>query len=235
MFDLFAGEMNFENISMLTVAPLYKPPLGQGQRFVKRLEDLALAISLLILFSPLMLVIALVIKLDNPGSVFFKSKVLGKNGEPFLMYKFRSMISNADDSKHRIYIEKYVKEGKAADKKKRIYKLTKDKRITRVGRWIRKYSLDEIPQLWNVILGDQSVVGPRPPLPYEYDHYDKIHKKRLYIKPGITGLWQVNGKSCLSFEQMIVLDLYYISKWSLWLDLKILLETVLLVLKGENY
>ena len=122
-----------------------------------------------------------------------------------------------------------------SDTENGVYKLANDNRVTSVGRILRKYSLDELPQLWNVLRGDLSLVGPRPPLSYEYVHYDDYHKKRLLVKPGLTGLWQVSGKSQLSFDRMIILDILYINDWSIWLDVKIILDTIPVVLRGKNF
>lgn len=233
-FDLLMREMKFANIGSLTIAKLFTPTLSKGERFIKRLEDLAFASLGLAILSPLMGLIAVATKRTGPGPIIFKQERLGKNGEPFQFYKFRSMYTGADanDTKHREYIKELIKNDKVADKGGKVYKLTADKRITSVGRIIRRYGFDEIPQLWNVLKGEMSLIGPRPPLPYEYEEYEEFHKKRLVVKPGITGLWQVSGKSLLSFDQMIMLDIRYINEWSIWLDMRILLETIPLILKG---
>jgi exopolysaccharide biosynthesis polyprenyl glycosylphosphotransferase len=234
-FDLLFRQVKFENVGSFTLLRLFQPTLDGWERLLKRIEDLLLASGFLVAFSPVMVVIAVAIKLDSPGPVIYRQRVLGEHGKPITVYKFRSMHHNADDSVHRKYLKRYVKENNPADEEKGVYKLTNDERITRVGRFIRKYSLDETPQLWSVLKGSLSLIGPRPPLSYEYENYDDFHKKRLIIKPGITGLWQVSGKSHLSFEQMVALDLRYINEWSIWLDLKILLWTIPLVFGGRNY
>ncbi len=234
-FDLLFRQVRFENVGSLTLLGLSRPSLRRWEELFKRVEDLVLAPVFLLLFSPVMAVIAIAIKLDSRGSVIYRQNALGKGGESIAVLKFRSMYDSADDAVHRRYLKKYVKENSPADEKNGVYKLTNDERITKVGRFIRKYSLDEIPQLWNVLRGDLSLIGPRAPLSYEYEHYNDFHKKRLATKPGITGLWQVSGKSHLPFEQMVLLDLRYINEWSIWLDLKILLETIPLVFWGRNY
>ena len=194
------------------------------------------SVVLILLFWPLMLITAMAIALTSPGPVIFRQIRLGKRGIPFVFYKFRSMSRNADNRIHREYVSSLIKgelgginQGDAA---KPVYKLTSDPRVTRVGRIIRKTSIDELPQLFNVLKGDMSLVGPRPPLPYEAEKYQSWHLRRLLeIKPGITGLWQVEGRSKTSFDDMVRLDLYYIQHCSLILDLKILIKTVKVVLQ----
>lgn len=234
LFDLMIREVQFESVGSLTLLRLFQPTLGSWERRIKRMEDLSFAATLLVLFSPLIALIALAIKLDSSGPVIYKQLRHGLNGEPFWLYKFRSMVADADESKHRELAKKWLKSTDPIDEEKGVYKLTKDERITRVGRIIRKFNLDEIPQLWNVIRGEMSIIGPRPPLPYEYEEYEEYHKKRLTIKPGITGLWQVSGLHRLSFEEMVLLDLRYINEWSFWLDLEILVKTIPVVLFGKG-
>jgi len=234
MYDMIASEVRFRNIGSLPVMNVCMPALSRGQLFTKRVLELALAIPALVILLPLMSLIALGVKLDSSGPVFFTSRILGLDGEPISIFKFRSMIHNADDARHRDYLEKLVTLNEPADSSNGIYKLSDDDRVTRIGRILRKYSLDELPQLWNVIKGELSLVGPRPPMTYEYMHYNNYHKKRLLVKPGLTGLWQVSGKSRLSFEMMIMLDIMYINDWSIWLDMKIILDTIPVVLRGQN-
>ncbi len=195
---------------------------------IKRVLDLTLAIIVLVLGSPLWLLIALAIKLTSPGPVLFRGTVIGKGGVPFTYYKFRTMEWNSDDSGHRQYIQDYVqgrcKEGKYFN----------DDRITRVGRILRRTSLDEVPQLINVIKGEMSIVGPRPPVPYEYALYTDWHKYRLSVLPGITGLHQVEGRSVSTFEEMVARDIYYILHRSIKMDLYILMKTVLVMITGKG-
>jgi lipopolysaccharide/colanic/teichoic acid biosynthesis glycosyltransferase len=160
------------------------------------------------------------------------------DGRVFLFYKFRTMHVNADNKTHKEYQQKFIAgraEANLGDATRPAYKLPADPRITRVGGWLRRTSLDEVPQLFNVLVGDMSVVGPRPPIPYEVESYELWHRKRLDMKPGLTGLWQVSGRNRLPFEEMVKLDLFYIENWSLLLDLKIILRTVLVVLRGDGY
>lgn len=203
----------------------------------KRLLDIVFSFIAIVLTSPLMLVIAAAIKIDSKGPVIFKQKRLGKNGKPFMFYKFRSMYTNADDKIHREYLKNLIKNGKAAENggKEGVYKIVDDPRITRVGRFIRKTSLDELPQLFNVLKGDMSLVGPRPGLPYEFEEYEDWHKERIKVLPGITGLWQVSGRNALTFEDMIVLDLYYIENMSPWFDLQIMLKTIPVLVFGDKH
>jgi exopolysaccharide biosynthesis polyprenyl glycosylphosphotransferase len=215
---------------------LYKTDLGyQCSMGVKIAMDIVGSAVALLLFSPLFLAIAAAIKWDSEGPVFYRQKRLGMNGKTFDVLKFRSMYTNADSIKHQDYIKKYIGEQKNSAVEPGVYKLSNDSRITPVGRLLRKCSLDELPQLINVFKGEMSLVGPRPPIPYECELYDIWHRRRLLsCKPGITGLWQVTGRSRTTFDEMVRLDLKYIDEWSLWLDLKILLKTPKAVLGGEG-
>jgi exopolysaccharide biosynthesis polyprenyl glycosylphosphotransferase len=203
----------------------------QFQRSLKRAIDISGSLCALILLSPLMVMIALAVKASSPGPVIFKQIRLGMKGVRFLFYKFRSMYSNVDDQIHRQYVTNLI-EGRLdkinqGDGKSPFFKIKSDSRVTPLGRILRKLSLDELPQLFNVLKGEMSLVGPRPPIPYEIEKYQPWHLRRiLEVKPGMTGLWQVNGRSRTSFEEMVRLDLRYIRNWSLWLDIKILLKTV---------
>jgi exopolysaccharide biosynthesis polyprenyl glycosylphosphotransferase len=215
------------------------PELGRFGKFLKRSLDIVGSVVGIVVLSPWMLLIAAAIKTTSPGSVIFKQTRLGKRGVPFVFYKFRSMSANADDRIHREYVASLISgnhEGiNQGNTAKPLYKLKSDPRVTPVGRFIRKTSIDELPQLFNVLKGDMSLVGPRPPIPYEADKYEPWHLRRiLEIKPGITGLWQVEGRSKTSFDDMVRLDLRYIRNCSLMFDLKILLRTVKVVLKREG-
>jgi lipopolysaccharide/colanic/teichoic acid biosynthesis glycosyltransferase len=212
---------------------------NEGSYSLKRSLDIVGAMVALLLLSPLMLVVALVVALTSPGPIIFKQVRLGKRGIPFNFYKFRSMHCKADDQIHREYVAKLIageveklNQGEAT---KPLYKMKDDPRITRVGRLLRRTSIDELPQLFNVLKGDLSLVGPRPPLPYEAEKYQSWHLRRtLEIKPGITGLWQVNGRSKTSFDDMVRMDLQYVRTCSLALDLKILVKTVKVVLECDG-
>ena len=211
------------------------PQLGL---FMKRTFDFMVAGSLLFLFFPLFLFIALLIKIFSPGPVLFKQVRAGQNGREFTMCKFRTMRLQTDDSLHREYATNFIR-GRQLDfsdtrRQERVFKMTTDPRITPVGAVLRRTSLDELPQLFNVLIGEMSLVGPRPPMFYELNHYMEWHKKRLKAKPGLTGLWQVSGRSKVPFDEMVLLDLYYIDHWSLKTDMEILFRTVPVVLFGEG-
>jgi len=189
-----------------------------AQRAFKRAMDVAVSGFLLVCLSPLFVVLAVLVKLSSPGPVFYRWRVVGKHGRPFVGYKFRSMVTNADELKKQL---EHLNEMHGP-----VFKLSEDPRITRVGRWLRRYSLDELPQLYNVLKGDMSLVGPRPPLVTEYARFTDYQKQKLAVRPGITCLWQVTGRNHIShFDEWVRLDLQYISEWSLALDLKILLRT----------
>lgn len=193
----------------------------------KRLLDLVVSILGLILFSPLFVVVALVIKLEDPtGPIFFRQLRVGENGRTFSMYKFRSMVHNAD-----ALIDTLVEQN---DVEGAMFKMKNDPRVTRVGTLIRKTSIDEFPQLINVLKGEMSLVGPRPPLPREVIIYTNFDMQRLFIKPGCTGLWQVSGRSLLSFEEMVKLDLHYIKNRSLLLDFTLILKTFRVLIGSKD-
>ncbi len=202
---------------------------------VKKVIDLFGSAVALFLFSPLFLIIAAAVKLTSPGPVFFKQERVGLNGKIFPFLKFRSMETNCDSKQHQDYIKKYINDQNNCATEPGVFKLTNDSRITKVGSFIRKTSLDELPQLINVLKGDMSLVGPRPPIPYECELYDIWHRRRLLsCKPGITGLWQVTGRSRTTFDEMVRLDLKYIREWNLLLDLKIIIMTPKAVIGGNG-
>jgi exopolysaccharide biosynthesis polyprenyl glycosylphosphotransferase len=238
LFNCLPRKTEVDQIGVLPVITLFREPLGQGARVVKRACDVVLGALALVLLAPLWSVVALLIKLDSPGPVLYRQERVGMDGRIFLFLKFRTMLTGADDREHREYQRRYI-EGRPdtnlGDSQRPVYKLHQDPRVTRTGRWLRRTSLDELPQLLNVLRGDMSVVGPRPPIPYEVEAYALWHRKRLDMKPGMTGLWQVSGRNRLSFDEMVRLDLFYIENWSLWLDLKIMLRTLPVLLRGEAY
>ena len=203
--------------------------------------DFAGALLALVLLSPVMLITALVIKLSSPGPAIFTQTRVGQRGVPFTFYKFRSMHLDTDEGIHREYITRFIngrhEESNQGTEEQPLYKLKSDPRITWIGRIIRKTSIDELPQLFNVLKGDMSLVGPRPPLPYEVEQYQSWHLRRiLEMKPGMTGLWQVEGRSETSFDNMVRLDLRYVRTWSLTFDVRILIRTVKVVLlSGGGY
>ncbi len=215
-----------------TIDPLLVSDAGSetGRGYaLKRCLDVVGAVVAICLLSPLMLLVAAAISLGSPGPVIFRQTRLGKGGKPFTFYKFRSMRIDSDDRVHRQFVASLIKDGQAEGA---TYKLHADPRITRIGRLIRKTSIDELPQFFNVLKGDMSLVGPRPPIPYETVHYQSWHLRRiLSIKPGITGLWQVDGRSRVTFSEMVRMDLRYIHDCSLLLDLKILVKTVFVVIR----
>ena len=205
---------------------------------IKRTIDIVGGTLALVLCAPLLLVVAIAIKLTSSGPIFFRQERVGQYGEPFVMLKFRSMHVNNDTSVHQEWFHNFYN-GKAerhtTGRGSGTYKLPHDPRVTRVGQLLRRTSLDELPQFLNVLKGEMSLVGPRPPIPYEVDAYQSWHRGRiLQAKPGITGLWQVSGRSRVSFEEMVRLDLRYARHWSIWLDIKILLKTPSAVLFGEG-
>jgi lipopolysaccharide/colanic/teichoic acid biosynthesis glycosyltransferase len=206
---------------------------------VKRMIDIVGSGAALFFFSPFLAAIAAAIKLTSKGPVLFRQERLGHYGKKFTVLKFRSMRTDCDSKIHEAYVNQFIS-GKdemntASGAKKPVYKIQADPRITKVGHFLRKTSLDELPQFWNVFVGDMSLVGPRPPVAYEYRAYNVWHRRRvLEIKPGITGLWQVEGRSRTRFDDMVRLDLKYARSWSIWLDLKILAQTPGAVFTGEG-
>lgn len=193
----------------------------------KRVFDFAGSLFLLVLLSPLYLALALLVKLSSSGPVLYNWRVVGKGGHPFVSYKFRSMVTNADELKVALEAQNEMTGP--------VFKLTHDPRITSVGMWMRRYSLDELPQLYSVFKGDMSLVGPRPPLVTEYSRFSDYQKQKLAVKPGITCLWQVKGRNEVrDFDEWVRLDLEYVQNWSLTLDFKILLMTVREVFAGSG-
>lgn len=210
----------------------------RGELMMKRAVDVACTSALLLMLAPVLLVIAALVKLTSRGPMLFRQKRIGRNGQPFTFLKFRSMYVNNDSKIHQEYVAKFIA-GKAENNgdgtKTPVFKIKNDPRVTSVGRILRRTSLDELPQLFNVLKGDMSLVGPRPPLPYEFEKYDMWHRRRsLEARPGITGLWQVSGRSRMTFEEMVRLDLKYARMWSVWMDLKILFQTPKAVFSGDG-
>lgn len=193
------------------------------QRAAKRALDILGAAALLFLLLPALFLSAAAVALTSRGGPLFAQERVGKDGRTFRFYKLRTMVRNNDDSQHAAYVAALIRG--EADAHGGVFKLTNDSRVTPVGRFLRRYSIDELPQLWNVIKGDMSLVGPRPALPREVALYDDFAQQRLRVKPGITGLWQVSGRCELTFRDMVALDLHYASWWTVGTDLKILLRT----------
>jgi lipopolysaccharide/colanic/teichoic acid biosynthesis glycosyltransferase len=199
-------------------------------RYVKRLLDFCLSLVALLLLSPFMAVIAVLVKLTSSGPVFYKWRVIGQGGEPFVGFKFRTMVENAES------MEKEFRASGRNEMQGVYFKLKDDPRLTPLGVYLRKYSLDELPTLLSVLVGKMSLVGPRPIRVHEYEELNDWHKMRLLVKPGVTGLWQVCGKNKISdFDEIVKIDLLYIDKWSLWFDIKILFKTIPVVLFGKNF
>jgi lipopolysaccharide/colanic/teichoic acid biosynthesis glycosyltransferase len=193
---------------------------------LKRILDILASAAALTFLSPVLLLLAVIVKLNSQGTVFYRSQRVGKKGKMFTCYKFRTMVTNADQMKAKLL---HLNERDVI-----LFKITHDPRITRPGRYMRKYSLDELPQLWNVLKGDMSLVGPRPPLASEVKQYELDALLRLEAAPGITGLWQVQARNSPSFEDYISLDRLYVENWSLGLDLKILFRTIAVVISGTG-
>jgi exopolysaccharide biosynthesis polyprenyl glycosylphosphotransferase len=209
------------------------PRYPAWERSAKRALDIFFSLIVMILGAPVFLLLALLVKVTSPGPVFFRQVRLGKNAQPFTFYKFRTMQHKNDDSVHRSFCENFIQGGESAEGRN-VFKMVKDPRITRIGRFLRRSSLDELPQFYNVLRGDMSLVGPRPPISYEIEHYQDWHKDRLRVRPGLTGLWQVSGRSQVPFDEMVRLDLHYITRWSFGLDLRIIWRTLPVMIKGDG-
>ncbi len=226
LLQLSMNRVEFNNMAGIPTLGVRDVGINRNQQLAKRGLDLLI----ILLLSPFVLlvgaIIALAIKLDSPGPVLYSGVRVGKNRKPFKMYKFRSMIVGADNQKEELQ--------QSNEKDGPIFKIKDDPRMTRVGRWIRKASLDELPQLYNVLLGQMSLVGPRPPLPEEVAEYKPWHMQRLSVIGGVTGLWQVSGRSDLTFDELCLLDIYYIENWSLAMDIRILLQTIPHMLFGRG-
>lgn len=243
--NLSVSTLNGSALAVPIVDALFRDQLFAANFFtsvsqaLKKATDVIGAITALILFSPAMLLTAVLIKMTSPGPVLFKQKRLGHKGKPFTFLKFRSMYINSEDRIHQEYAKKLI-QGNNNDinngsPESPYYKIKSDPRVTPIGRFIRKTSLDELPQLWNVLKGDMSLVGPRPPIPYEVKEYQNWHYRRvLETKPGITGLWQVTGRNTTTFDDMVRLDIYYTQNWSLTLDFKIMAGTIKAIFKADG-
>lgn len=200
---------------------------------IKRAIDIFGSALGLLLLSPLFLVVAVLVKRGSSGPAIFRQERVGKDSKHFIFYKFRSMVNNADDAAHREYIKELLQKDNIIPQEngeEKVFKMTNDNRVTRIGNLLRKTSIDELPQLFNVLKGEMSLIGPRPPIPYEVEMYEGWQMQRLSVLPGMTGLWQVKGRSRLGYKESIALDIEYIKSWSLWLDVKILFKTIPVVL-----
>ena len=225
-YDFISSKVQIDEISYIPLISMEDKKIDTFYLAFKRLFDIVATSVGIILISPLLLITAIIIKLDSKGPVFFSQERIGKDGKPFKFWKFRSMRVDAEELKDKLM---HLNEATGP-----IFKMKNDPRITPFGRFIRRFSIDELPQLYNVLIGDMSLVGPRPPVPREVEQYEKWHTRRFEVMPGITGLWQVSGRSNLTFTEMVKLDIYYIENWSLWLDIKILLNTFIVVFKKDG-
>jgi len=227
LLELRLSQVDIDAIGGIPLIGVRESSIQGVNRLFKRVIDVAIACTALLLASPLIVIAALAIKLESPGPVFFGQVRVGESGKLFKAWKFRSMRVNAEEE-----LEDLRQNADTADPI--MFKMRHDPRRTRVGAWLRRASFDELPQCWNVLRGEMSVVGPRPPVPKEVAVYQEWHKARLQVAPGMTGLWQVSGRSSLVFDEMVMLDLYYIENWSVGLELKIILMTIPAVLTGRG-
>ena len=226
LFQMSLSQVNVDDLGGVPLIGVREVGFGRGTLLIKRVVDVVTAVLGLTLGLPILGLIALAIRLDSPGPIIFRQTRVGAGGKLFQMYKFRSMRQGAEEELEQL------RELNEADGP--LFKIRDDPRLTRVGRFLRRSSFDELPQLWNMLLGEVSLVGPRPPTPDEVACYQEWQKRRLDGRPGMTGLWQVSGRSLLTFDEMVLLDIYYIENWSLWLDFKILMRTIPKVLLGEG-
>ena len=242
-FHVFPDDLDLENGSRPADTKLYpdlkaQDNISKVSLAIKRMIDVVGSGAALLVLSPVFVAIAVGIKLTSEGPILFKQPRLGRYGARFTFLKFRSMRVQSDAKIHREFVRKLISAKESnpqPDKPGEVYKIKDDPRVTRIGKFIRKTSLDELPQFLNVLKGEMSLVGPRPPIPYEIESYDIWHRRRfLETKPGITGLWQVEGRSRVTFDEMVRLDIKYARMWSPWLDIKILLKTPKAVLRGDG-
>lgn len=243
-FHFFPDDWDHDNpgrpINLALYPDLINPAKGkQVVSVMKRVFDVIGSLVMLALTAPACMLIAIAVKLSSKGPVLFKQQRVGQDGRRFTFLKFRSMRTDNDHREHKEFVTRFIADEAvhqgAVSNGNGLYKLTKDARVTRVGKFLRRSSLDELPQFLNVLKGDMSLIGPRPPIPYELAVYQTWHRNRvLMVRPGITGLWQVTGRSRVKFDEMVRLDLRYAMSWTLWLDLKILIRTPLAVIKGAG-
>ena len=226
ILELIASRLDIDELGGVPLLTVSEIQLKGFNAFAKRMADVILSSVGVLLISPVFLVFASLIKITSPGPVLFRQQRVGMDGKTFSMFKFRSMVADAEQLLPELE--------SLSEAEGHLFKIKDDPRITPLGRFMRRFSIDELPQIFNVLFGQMSLVGPRPPLPREVEKYNAWHKKRLRVRPGITGPWQVSGRSLLPFEDMVRLDIYYIENWSLWLDFKILLRTIPVVLFGTG-
>jgi exopolysaccharide biosynthesis polyprenyl glycosylphosphotransferase len=226
LLQITINQVGIEHLGEVPMIGLREEPITRGWRVAKRVFDVLFSLAFLLLGAPMWLLIALAIALDSPGPVVYTQIRMGEGERPFLFLKFRTMRKGAEDQKEQLIEENGVD--------RRLFKIKDDPRVTRVGRWLRRHSLDEIPQFINVLRGDMSVVGPRPAIPSEVQFYLPWHLHRLDVPAGITGMWQVSGRSDLSFDEAALLDIWYAENWSFLLDIQIMLKTVVVMLLGRG-
>jgi exopolysaccharide biosynthesis polyprenyl glycosylphosphotransferase len=226
LYEMSLNRVDVDTVSGIPLIGLKDVSIVGWNAVTKRAIDVTVSGLALLVLSPILAIVAVLIKLESAGPVMYRHTRIGKNRQPFTMYKFRSMRQNADRERIALLTE--------VDGDKRLFKDRQDPRRTKVGTFIRRWSIDELPQFWNVLVGDMSVVGPRPQIPPEVASYEEWHYKRLAVSPGLTGLWQVSGRSELTFDEMVIYDIYYIENWSLGLDFRILLRTLPAVLQGRG-
>jgi exopolysaccharide biosynthesis polyprenyl glycosylphosphotransferase len=226
LYDGLAWNAPVEFIGQFPTIPLHRRDFPRGAFFVKRVMDVAVAIVAMILLAPFMLIVALLVRLDSPGPIFYRASRIGRKGRTFTCYKLRTMVQDAEKLQQDL-AHRNERDGV-------LFKISNDPRVTKIGVWLRKYSLDELPQFFNVLTGDMSLVGPRPPLASEVEKYDLAHLRRLDVLPGMTGLWQVEARQDPSFDSYISLDTAYVENWNLLLDLRILARTVGVVVAGTG-
>jgi len=226
ILEIIASRIEIDEVGGIPLITISEIGLKGINAFLKRSSDILFSAVLILLLSPIYLLISIIIKIDSKGPVFLIQERVGKDSKLFGMFKFRSMVVGAHEMQESL--------DPLSETEGHIFKMKNDPRVTRVGKWLRRLSLDEWPQLLNVLEGNMSLVGPRPPLPNEVEKYSPWHLKRLRVSPGITGLWQVSGRSLLPFEDMVRLDIYYIENWSLWFDIKILFKTIPTVLMAKG-
>ncbi len=226
LVEVAGPRLSIRPVTGLPLLQVEQPQFTGGRRIVKSTFDRTFALAMIVLFSPLLLAITLAVRLTSRGPAFFRQQRIGKDGRPFTMWKFRSMVVDAEALREQLL--------EHSDRDGLMFKMRADPRVTRVGTWLRRYSLDELPQLFNVLTGSMSLVGPRPPLPEEVAEYADDTRRRLLVRPGVTGLWQVSGRADLSWEESVRLDLRYVDNWTLATDLLILWKTARAVLRGSG-
>ncbi|MFI5101352.1 MAG: sugar transferase [Actinomycetes bacterium] len=226
LVEVAGPRLSIRPVTGLPLLQVEQPQFTGGRRIVKATFDRTVALAMIVLFSPVLLAITVAVRLTSRGPAFFRQQRIGKDGKPFTMWKFRSMVVDAEALREQLL--------EHSDRDGLMFKMRADPRVTKVGTWLRRYSLDELPQLFNVLTGSMSLVGPRPPLPEEVAEYADDTRRRLLVRPGVTGLWQVSGRADLSWEESVRLDLRYVDNWTLATDLLILWKTARAVLRGSG-